>query len=441
MTRAQVLLAGASALAAGALAACGAPGMGGTSDQQPAASQAPKKVGFHTDWIGGDRAEMIKQALEQWAKEHPTVMIDQINYASGTGTSYIDQLVAAMSAGTEGDLALWEPAAVQLWAERNAFADIKPVLGKLRYNLEDHMYVPDTITHKGKQVGMPFQTSFRLGWTYNRTLFQRHQVPEPKDSWSWDELIDAAKRLTFPEQNQWGIKQSDQLYWHIPYMLGGKLITDDFQKSLFDSPEVLAALEHHYGLIHRHRVMPSIREASDKKLNWRNYAIGEDCPTPKGMLKMGVDFEAEFDYAPLPLPTGAKRHVVTMGDQPHVVLAAAQRHNVLEEATRLALFLAGDFAGELFMKLLPTFWPTKKKLIESPLFLVNPPQHSRRLLASLKYDRIHGYPLFPYTYPEWMGGWRPVGNRMLNGEISPREAAQQMNIDGDAALARARTAK
>lgn len=409
----------------------------GQTAQTPAASQQPKKIGFHTDWVATERGETIRLALAEWQRLNPTVSVEKIQFASGGG-SYIDQVVTAMSAGTEGDAALWAPADVALWAGRKAFSDIKPVLAKLKYRLDDHMYLPESITYQNTQVGMPFQINFKVAWSYNRTMFQRYQVPEPKEGWSWDDLIAAARKMTYPDQNHWGLAQSDDLYWMMAYELGGKIVSDDLKKTLWDTPEALAALEFHYGLIHRHRVMPTIMEASAKKLTPQNYGILLSCPTPRGLLKQGTDFQSEYDYAPLAFQPNGKKKFVTVFDQPHVVLAAAGRHNVLEEATRFVLHMTGDFVGDLFMKLLPNQWPSRKPVINSPQFLTNPPQNSRRLLDGMKYDRIPSYPLFPYAV-EWLSAWRrPHGDAMLNGQYSPREAAQLMTSAGDAVLAKPR---
>ena len=123
--------------------------------------------------------------------------------------------------------------------------------------------------------------------------------------------------------------------------------------------------------------MPTIAEAAAKRLTWQNYGIIMTSPTPRGLLKQANDLQSDFDYAPLTFQATAKRRFVTVFDQPHVVLAAG-RHGVLEEATRFALFMAGDFVGDLFMKLLPTQWPSRKSVLSSPQFLVNPPRSSRR---------------------------------------------------------------
>lgn len=433
-TRRRVIAAGATAASALAIAACG------QTAEPTAASLPPKKVFFHTDWVATERGDTVKQAIAEWQRQRPNVTIEKLDFVRGaTGPINVrEHVIAAMSGGTEGDVALWAPADVALWASRNAFADIKPVMAKLNHKLDDYLYLPDVLLYQGKQVAMPFQINFKLAWYYNRTAFQKYGVTEPKDGWTWDDLIAAAKKITYPDQNSWGIGQSDDLYWMLPYQLGGKIVSDDYKKTLWDSPEGLAALEFHYGLIHRHRVMPTIAEASAKKLTPQNYGIVLSCPTPRGLLTQGTTLQSEFDYAPLAFQTNAKKKFVTVFDQPHVVLNAANRHNVLEEATRFVVFMAGDFVGDLFQKLLPTQWMSRKAVINSPQFLVNPPRNSKRLADGLKNELMPSYPLFPYSV-EWLTAWRrPHGDAMLNGELMPREASQLMTAAGNAALNMAR---
>lgn len=154
----------------------------------PAANQGPKTVIFHTDWTATARGETVKRALEQWSKENPTIRIDQQPSATLPNQTSIDGLVARMASDTIGDVALWEAGGVELWASRNSFADIGPVLKKMKYKLEDHYYHPGTIFYQQKQVGMPFQFGVTI-WVYNRSLFLSKQVPEPAENWTWDDIV------------------------------------------------------------------------------------------------------------------------------------------------------------------------------------------------------------------------------------------------------------
>ena len=422
-------LLGAGGLLTGAtLAACGTfPG-----SEAPAASQQPKTVVFHTDWITGVRGELVKQALAQWAQTQPKIRIDKQDAASGTGVSFIDQMVARISSDTIGDMALWDYWNTEIWAKRGVFSNITPVLKKLKYNVdEQNIYVRESIFWKDRQFGMPFQIRC-FGWVYNRSAFLQQSVPEPQENWTWDTLIETARRLNQPEQNQWGLLPDDA-FWSIIYQHGGEVVSQDRKKTLFDTPQTLAGLEFVTALYQRHRIAPPPAVQTERQLRTTtgNYRIWFDGGAGPG-LQTQIGNLMEIDLAPLPLLTQTGKRVTTMNDQPHVVFAAAQKHNVLEEVTQFALYMAGDFVGGLFVDLNAGAIPTKKSALNSPTFLKSPPRNTKRLMDGFKYARPSldfgaGIP--------FQSSWVPFRTRMYNGELSPREAAQLMVAAGDTALA------
>jgi multiple sugar transport system substrate-binding protein len=418
-------------LPAFALCACGI----GDGSSAPATSQGPKTVIFHTDWTATARGETVRRALEQWAKENPTIQIDQQPSATLAGQSSLDGLVARLASDTIGDVALWEAGGVELWGSRNAFADIGPALKKMKYKLDDHYYHPGTIFYQQKQVGMPFQFGV-TSWAYNRTLFRQKQMPEPQDNWTWDDLVEAAKRLTEPDKNVWGLKwQESSNVWQLIYAFGGEMINKEHTKSQFDTPATLAGVEYGLDLINKHRIAPTLLEGTTKQLDQTkgNYGVWSGGQNPKGLqTQAGNLFEVGF--APLPMVKSTGKKIATMSDQPHVVMLASQKHGVLEEAAKLAIFMTGDFVGALQNELNPGGLPTKKSYIESSAYLSSPPANARRILDSFKFARAD-VDLFPTRDP-WLRAWRPFMQRAMNGEMSAREFAQQANAAGDAALAK-----
>ena len=65
-------------------------------------------------------------------------------------------------------------------------------LGKWYLPLEGEGYV-----RAGKHYGMPFYVAHGI-YLVNKTLFATHNVPLPNDAWTWNDLHDAARRLTQP---------------------------------------------------------------------------------------------------------------------------------------------------------------------------------------------------------------------------------------------------
>lgn len=101
---------------------------------------------------------------------------------------------------------------------------------------------------EGKQYGVPkdFDT---IGLWYNKTLFDAANLAYPDETWTWDDLYNAAKTLTkdgvygmlAPFHNQEG-------YYNFVYQNGGTIITDD-HRSGYDDPKTIEALEYYVKFI------------------------------------------------------------------------------------------------------------------------------------------------------------------------------------------------
>ncbi|WP_379142513.1 ABC transporter substrate-binding protein [Paenibacillus sp. sgz500992] len=101
---------------------------------------------------------------------------------------------------------------------------------------------------QGKQYAIPkdFDT---IGLWYNKTLFDAAGVNYPDENWTWDDLHNAAKKLTkdgtygflAPLHNQEG-------YYNFVYQNGGTIITAD-KKSGYDDPKTIEALQFYINFV------------------------------------------------------------------------------------------------------------------------------------------------------------------------------------------------
>lgn len=131
------------------------------------------------------------------------------------------------------------------------------------YNFED------------KQYGVPkdFDT---IGLWYNKTLFDAAKLSYPDETWTWDDLYNAAKALTkdgvygmlAPLHNQEG-------YYNFVYQNGGTIITDD-KKSGYDDPKTIEALEYYVKFV-RDGLSPEIYGDAERAEALQN-----------GMVAMGM---------------------------------------------------------------------------------------------------------------------------------------------------------
>ena len=103
-------------------------------------------------------------------------------------------------------------------------------------------------TVDGKILGVPALVD-NLAVVYNKDLFAQAGLPEPTADWTWDDLVNAATRLTDPAKKQWGLAfpadGSETTVWEYEPMLweaGGDILNADNTKALFNSPAGVQAL-------------------------------------------------------------------------------------------------------------------------------------------------------------------------------------------------------
>lgn len=115
---------------------------------------------------------------------------------------------------------------------------------------------------EGKQYAVPkdFDT---IGLWYNKAMFDEANLSYPDDSWTWDDLYNAAKTLT--KDGKYGILtplHNQEGYYNFVYQNGGTIITDD-KKSGYDDPKTIEALEFYVKFI-RDGLSPEVYSDSER---------------------------------------------------------------------------------------------------------------------------------------------------------------------------------
>jgi multiple sugar transport system substrate-binding protein len=115
--------------------------------------------------------------------------------------------------------------------------------------------------YQGKQFEIPYDHG-PLVMGYNKDLFDAGGVEYPKEDWTWDDMLEAAKKLT--KENQWGfggyynsiVGLGNEQGIALVGPWGGEVIDETETKILLDSDESKAALQWFADLIHVQNVAP-----------------------------------------------------------------------------------------------------------------------------------------------------------------------------------------
>ncbi|MCR4425574.1 MAG: ABC transporter substrate-binding protein [Firmicutes bacterium] len=118
-------------------------------------------------------------------------------------------------------------------------------------------------TCNGKLVALPWFGSVRALF-YRRDLLAAEGIPEPTTSWTWEEFLSYAKRLTKDLNgdgiiDQYGFGTSGRyVSQYQPFVIqnGGNFVDEDRMLATANSPEVLEAMQFYVDLVRVHKVSP-----------------------------------------------------------------------------------------------------------------------------------------------------------------------------------------
>lgn len=246
---AAFVLGGGGAL--GALA-CGAPGGSPATSPSPApASRQPVtlRLNYRTEpWIA-DRARAFSET-------YPWMTVDLV------ANSGYEKLLVLASAGDLGDV-YWastgQGSYFELAGQGHAM-DLEPVAKRDKYDLRQfYPHALEQARLEGKLYALP--EGIHPGGVmlyYNVNLFEQAGVRPPTTESTFDDLTDAARKLTAP--GRWGIDYNRVYSFLAPTLrsFGAEWLEPATfgKRAVLDSPRAMLAWQWFYDLTHKHRTAP-----------------------------------------------------------------------------------------------------------------------------------------------------------------------------------------
>ena len=323
------LMGAVGALAAGAplaaLAACAGPGAGQAPDApRPAIPRADlRMMFFHNQWTAA-----FQEVIQNFQGRNPQVTVEFAAPSSG----YIQAATVALAGGAGPDVMSVNWDLVRTWTQKGHLYDLTAEANRDRAFARDlaayHPKIQALMKWEGKQraVGLDHD-DIALFW--NVSLFKQLQLRPPTevhDKWTWNDVLETARRLTKKGEHQYGFYAHNTTgqtgYWSFVFANGGKVITDDGTKAdpLLEAP-AMEAIQWIADTGLKHGIAPS---ADDLRA-----AVGATSPVTlftSGKLGMLVDGswrvnsyvdtikDFEWDVAHLPhAPRTGKRASVLHG--------------------------------------------------------------------------------------------------------------------------------
>lgn len=207
-----------------------------------------------TRWGEIGQNDVEKTIIDKFNKENTDNI--EVKYDVVPGDGYGDRLTTSFSSGQGYDIFLSGEGDFFKWVDKGLSAPLDDLIKKdtsYKNTMADSIYKMGLIN--GSQHYLIKDYNPMVLW-YNKSMFDKQGVKYPTDSWTWDDLMAAAKKLTYKADNgkqAYGFNAQSWSYAVYCYLQSlGLDIADKEGKTVdgyLNSDKVATALDKYFGMI------------------------------------------------------------------------------------------------------------------------------------------------------------------------------------------------
>lgn len=248
------------------LAACSSGGDSGNTDAtQDEDNKSGESITLELAYWDEAFNDEIDQAIERFNEEYPNV---KVNKTVTPWENYWEKLQTSVTGGSGPDVMWMNGPNFQKYAMNNLISSIDPYIeqeGIDKSNFDDSMI--DMYTYEDELYGLPHFMSVTV-FFYNKKLFDEAGLDYPDETWTWDDIVENARKLTKETDNgkQYGFlahTQNQNGYYNFIHQAGGYIINEDGTKSGFDLPETQQGLQFLYDMMYEVEVSPTAEQITE----------------------------------------------------------------------------------------------------------------------------------------------------------------------------------
>ena len=260
-----------------------APAKPAQSDQaeQPAAPAAvPTTIRVMT-FLAYDTPEVEPKIAEEFMKTHPEIKVE---IESVPFSDYFTKLKTLIAGGQAPDVVTLNIENMAAFADLGALAELEPFISRDGYDLGQ--YYESTLgmsQYNGKQYGLPASFSTVVLF-YNKDLFDKAGLAYPDSTWTWDDMLEAAAKLTIDEGDDGVVDQFGYAtaWWPLSlYMAGADVFNADKTRCALTEPAAIEGLQAMVDLALKYKVAPSRSDLASRS-DWDMFMAGRLAMFPVG---------------------------------------------------------------------------------------------------------------------------------------------------------------
>jgi multiple sugar transport system substrate-binding protein len=336
-------------------------------------------------WTIDDPGEYHYVLAEEFMAQNPDI---KINVRTVQFEDMVNDLARAVATGSGPDITYIDNPEVALFASRGLLLDLTPYIENSEIvNVEDIYPGPlASVTYEGGIYGLP-RGANTIALYYNADMYREKGLDPDNPPKTWDELYEAAKALTDPAANVYGIAFSavateEGTFQFLPWlqMTGG-----DYTN--VNTEGAARALNFWKRLLDEKLASPDtlIRGQWDSTGTFNAGSAAMSISGPWELPRMSQEAQFEYRAALLPVPEEGAERASALGEGDNVILANTDSP---DEAFKFVEFLYAQ---------MPRVWNEFGYLPASDVEVTNPnnPEIYAVFEESMKYARNRG------PHPEW----------------------------------------
>lgn len=298
-----IVLAVALCMVAGLFAGCTSTEEKGTvtenGQKEQNKAKEPVEIKLMQYTASGSQEETLDAMIKEFEKQNPNIKVDVEVVAWNDYYTKLGTLLNAGEAGPDVFEVGYENFVT--YASKGVLLDLTDVISADK-DFNPNIYKKlayDAFKYNGKQYGV-VQNFSNVVLFYNKDLFDQHNVEYPKPSWTWEEELEAAKKLTDAENGIWGTYAPIQ-FWEFYKTIaqnGGRVFSEDNKTVTINSKQCVEAFEWMLDKARVHKVSPPLNDDTftqpDADLN--AFKAGKIAMLRTGIWNFGRFNDAPFEW-------------------------------------------------------------------------------------------------------------------------------------------------
>ncbi len=373
LSRRQFLLASATVLGTGLLAACAAPvpQSAAPAGGEVAAAESIALT-FATQYPGPPLNAGDDQIIADFTEQYPEISVEKMTWP---GQDFHDKLRLLATAGDLPDVFNLETKQVVDMISRGMILDITDFFNSQEELKEEDYFESEWEKQwfNGKMYLLSLDTQDAIIY-YNKDLFDQKGVAYPPanwgdESWTYDKLLETAQSFTEGEGIEKVFGYQLSRWWVYTYPIiwsyGGTVTNEDRTASTITMPETVAAFQFRTDLINKYGVEPTPAEQTEGvDAIFGSGRLAMRCSSNPLMWSIKDIPDLNFGIAAMPAgPAGA----FTRGPQDGFAIGSQTKN--ADAVFAFASYAAGPTGQELMCNQLGLGTPTLKAVAELDSFV------------------------------------------------------------------------